>query len=391
MIKKYIMSRINNCVNIEPQFDKIKNLIDYEQFRTNHNKISIFCNAKLKFVSLILVASFMLVLVFFINYNSTKPVDPNSGVVVQTPSETDPVLIYSISTNKDTYLYGEEFEINVLMCQNPDKSWCVAEGDLRIKIMENECYEVIGDKEYIISNFNSSSYHGTKEEPYPIHVTFKIKPLKENFTIGLIEFGIKFSYNEKIEDIIKENFEIEPNSNQWWYDFEQEYFLIISGLFHINDAMGIVLSNNEIDLLYKSLNREFNNNYIDKKEYMNKLVDYLLIDEICIRREIKDSAVYYFSRNTKFKVQFDNENDDIYIKLSNLLQENQNIDAAKMLVDLALDNELISQELYNIEIHNIIDSTIWRKFKYSHVPYLNNQYIIFNDYKDYLFDFELII
>lgn len=400
MAKKYIESYIDKTVEVAPKFEKINHMIDYEQF--NKKKLNPF-NINIKFVSVSCMFFIVLILSVLIinkfddqnlpndnpdlpNDNPDLPTLPVSGIINESNPDLGLTSIgYKITTSETSCLYDQEFKIFVELSTSAEAIVEIGDGDLFIRISDSEYYEIIGDKEIVVKNFNSKEYRKTDDNPYPIRVEFTIKPIKPSFIVDDICISMKYTLinnKEFYEMYFSYPFE------QCWFNFNNEYFFNIRAMLFVNDAEGMKLSTNYFDMIENTLNKEYENGIIDKETYMSRYTASTLIYGICVW--VNDDHVGYWSLDLKVYITFKNKDDETKLLINKLIYEydaERNLkEAANLILEIAYKFGDITQEVYEREMLSIEENSVLTG------RYTADHLIPFDDYEDYIHnDYEYII
>ena len=252
-----------------------------------------------------------------------------------------PVISYRISADSGKYKVGEEFEITLLLCVNDNR---ILDGPFHVKLAKSPYYEIIDKDEYIISDFCKADYSGNPE----IEFKFKIKATAPCDTPSRFEFKIKCNADyEEYEDLYDKYANAES-----YCDFSDEYFITVCDLGFVINSKNIFISEDTQDLFYSTTNHEYINGTITKDEYIARVTEYLYYGSAAVKR-YDDNHYSYYSKNIRafftlgedyeyLSSCFDNNNsDDPYFE--------GYLSAANDLLDILLENNLISNAEYEIE------------------------------------------
>ena len=384
MDKKYIESYIDITVEKNPDFNNINTLIDYDQF---YKKKSNFKLNIVRIVSSLCVACILFIAgVLMVNksHDSNTPTPSVSGIVNESNSEQDvfPPFQYRITTEKTTYSYDEELEIT-LEIGFDSFSLPASIGDyFHAKIEESEFYEILGQQEYILKDFDYYDYCGKTESKYPIVYKYKIRPVKESFGLSRINFAFKFN-SEYYKGQQEWNSHILTYGN-WWFDFSNEYFFHIRGMYFINNKDNIELSVDFSNLVKNNLLADYNNGLVDKETYMDRYINSVVnIDGIAISQSFGE--VEYYSENVTIYLKFKDQENEVYLTIKKLIEERKLKEASKIIFETAFKYGDITQEVYEKEMTKMEQKEI------RVILYIDSELMPFNDYSDYLYDYEYII
>lgn len=280
------------------------------------------------------------------------------GPVFGTMPAFQPFINYDIFIESDSYDYGEEFQIHLWISPVFQTHDIIAEGDLKLKIEESDSYEVIGKKEVVIKNFSADSDR--------TYIQFTIKAVDKSNLVDKIQFKLKFNYKEKgMQDYLSTS----TKAKSEWINLDEEYFYSIDQLVYIADSKGIMLAGKKIimdiydaenNLFYKSINREYNSNTIDKNEYIKKCYQHVTKDQSYIY--VNDEYIRYVSKNIRayFYIDFDYEE---VKNLYNSDNESEKQAYASELIYLLYNQNYISEETYLQELEYIKTKGITTKNK----------------------------
>ena len=413
MIKKYIKNNIDQSVNVEPNFDKIDNLINYEQFNNKrNNKINI-----VKCLSVLCTACAMIIISFLLIPNlQTPPPGPTAelpaepeetpelpiepaGIVNEYDSSNEPTMaspfFYKITTDKSEYLIDEEVKITLELGLAWFQRYAFEEGDLNIKISNSNSYEVIDQSEYVIENFiamnegnKESEYFSTNDNNYPIKLTFTIKSIKENSNLSMICFLFKFNYTDK-ETWLSERGNI---LGDWWFDFDEEYIFNIKGMYFVNVDGNMKLSLSQVELINESVNKEYENGKIGKSDYVDELFSSLLMGNIFIDYSWNASQglydIRYYSNSIRLNITIDKQDNEFVKNVLPLLENEDNKEAAKLILNYVNTQKILSADLYEVELHNIKKTKVISLTSFYVLNYVSKD---FSDFEDYWFNYKYIL
>ena len=140
-----------------------------------------------------------------------------------------PLFDYQIYVEKNRYSYEQEFEIHINNII-PEFSYANAllAGELSIRLEESPYYEIIGQNEYLVSEFNPTDVDR-------LNFTFKIKATYPCDSPEYFVFKIKCPYDK---EMVEKKFPYPENVN---CNFDEEYFFTIKDLLYINDHNGMTI------------------------------------------------------------------------------------------------------------------------------------------------------
>ena len=252
-----------------------------------------------------------------------------------------PVISYRISAGSGKYDVGEEIEITLLLRVNDNR---ILDGSFHVKLAESPYYEIVDKNEHIIPDFCISDYAQNPE----IEFKFKIKATAPCDIPSRFEFKIKFNANhEKYEGQY-----IKSSNSEGYYDNSEEYFITVRDLCFVTNSENIFISKNVQDIFYSTTNHEYINGTITKDEYIARVTEYLYYGSAAVKR-YDDNHYSYYSKNIRafftlgedyeyLSSCFDNNNsDDPYFE--------GYLSAANDLLDILLENNLVSNAEYEIE------------------------------------------
>ncbi len=401
MINKYINEHIDQSVNVEPNFNKIDHSINYEQF--NNTKRFSKKNI-LRFISILCPTCIMIIgTILLINNLGTTPPEPTpilptepSGIVNEFDASNEPTIalpfFYKITTDKCEYSIGEEVKITLELGLSWFQRNCFEEGDLNIKISDDESYEVIGQSEYVIEDFitmiegnKESKYYATNDNRYPIKLVFTIKPIKEHSNLSVIYFSLKFNYSDKE---IFSGMDIDNIFKDWWFDFNEEYIFNIKGMYFVNVDGNVKLSLSQLELINASVNMEYENGQIEKSDYVNELFSSLLLGNIIIDYSWNASQglydIKYYSNSIRLHITIDNQDNEFVKNVLALLEKKSNKEAAKLILNYVDTQIILSADLYEEELHSIENTKVISLTSFYVLRYVSKE---FSDFKDYWFNY----
>lgn len=394
MINKYINEHIDQSVNVEPNFNKIDHSINYEQF----NNIKRFSkNNILRFISILCPTCIMIIgTVLLINNLIINKKIVNEYISSNQPTIPVP-FSYKISTKKSSFSYDETIEIDFELGLDSFLSRMFQPSDMTIKIEDNDFYEIINQQEYVFENTiieNKdeetvyykpfiSDYFSTNDNKYPIKLKYFIKPTKDSFRLSSIDFSIKVKFSEDFKNEIQTQIGYNYNYlGSWWFDFDEDYKFNIRAMYFINENKLMKLSLNYKKILEVYLNEPYEKEEIDKDIYMDRLINSLVLGNVAVQY-YQDGTLCYISENIKFKISMEN---NFYEKIINLMNERKNKEVAINVLNYLNDNIDIPSQLYELELNNINKNTVI--IDYYPLPSNISFNIPFNDYKNYIFDYE---
>lgn len=329
----------------------------------------------------LIMTTFIVVISLIMNNVNLKPTDigisqTNMGGNDISPN---PLIFYKIDISKNEYTYEDIITVSFKMAKNQYE--VIAEGDLEIKLIADDFY-ILSEDTYRYEHFESHLFNydyrkqGTQKE-WPISVDFQIKGLKVSEFTNSIKIMLKFNVDEEFKE------------TDLMHDYSKEYLLEYE-VFNMNDQLGIILSgNNKGQLFYKSLNRQFAINLIDKSVYMKRATLYS-IDGISTiiymgRANSQGQINYrflYLSRHISATLSLNHD----YAFLEELYDNNSEVtdkEIAKKLIEILRIGEFIDQEIYETEINFIDGNQLSRERQ----GYFNSSLIPFDDYLDYMYDY----
>lgn len=294
--------------------------------------------------------------------NTGRPVIPSYG---------DPIVITNIgggapSISRIFYKweiegsqYGIDDEINMIIYfghgyrPNDESTIKMLLKDLKISITV-DAFEMIGQSEYVIEDFNSETYfieeYWNENPNFEYRVTFKIKLKSLERTRGEIE-------------LIFDNYEEGYTSSE---DGEPPR-IITQSVYYVVDELGVLLSDVEPYTLYfQSMDRRYDKGLITQEAYINEVVpnsgDKIIINLAGVQTTLGDGSfqgftLNYTSKHMRFSLNISKSYQELYNQYTELLDHN-NAEARrtdyesyiKAILDLLLDNDLISESNRNQEV-----------------------------------------
>ena len=272
-----------------------------------------------------------------------------------------PFFSYKIFVEKNKHNYEELIDIYVNEVQAQHIIHAINDGPFYIKLEESPYYEIVGQKEYLMENFETDDVLDFK---FTIKATYPC-----DFPEWFV-FKIKCDYNEEeVEKLVSEGSLYVRDCN-----FEDEYFCTIKDLAFINDSNGMIIGEFDDTIFYESLNRQYANGTISSKfEYMNKLYQFISNDKPFVNVE-KNNTVIYESKNLKACLILGQEYDYLY-DMYGQKEDNLN-DIAKTAMGILYKNSIISFSVYESEIRYIEERGTTRRS----VEFMYEQ-IAFDDFK----------
>ena len=284
------------------------------------------------------------------------------------------LFYYEINVGSGKYNIGDEVEITISL--KPDLPGYCKEGEFRIKIADSPYYEIVGDSEYVVSDFAKADFDLTKL----LNFKFTIRPTSTCDLRERLNFKIKFNPTDYFE---REAKYFTNNTIHYFYcDFSEEYFFTIGHIEYVIDSQGMLLGTRDNPPFYDSLNREYLAGAIDKDSYIDKFINYLAGGATIIYYDY-NNAFHYLSGNIRAKITINDEYSHLIGQYHSSEEENLH-EIARDLLKIMLDNNAISSEMYETELHHLESVELKSKIKptplYSLVP--------FDDYfRAHYFDF----
>ena len=264
------------------------------------------------------------------------------------------------------YGYNEEFDIRLTVSMYASY---VKEGPLYVKLAESPYYEIVGDSEFIVSDFGNQDSREQVNE-----FVFRVKPTKQCNLLEFFDFKIKFTPTDQLK--------LSPYENYAWYcSPDEEYFYGFNKLSFINDSVGMLINDGEgkTKAFYDSINREYKNGTLDKDSYIDRLYEYNLNDSVNLEVSYvnnKTSQPYFKYSSKNIRAEFYLKDDLEYlISLFDDRTEEPSDILSKKLINILYENGYITEEEYKNEIKYIENKPTSRR---SYIIY--DQFIPFSLY-----------
>jgi hypothetical protein len=264
------------------------------------------------------------------------------------------------------YDYNEEFDIRLTVSMYTSY---VKEGPLYVKLAESPYYEIVGDSEFIVSDFGNQDSREQVNE-----FVFRVKPTNQCSSVEAFDFKIKFTPTDQLK--------LSPYENYAWYRSpDEEYFYGFYKLSFINDSVGMLINDGEgkTKTFYDSINREYKNGTLDKDSYIDRLYEYNLNDSVNLEVSYvngKASQPYFKYSSKNIRAEFYLKEDLEYlISLFDDRTEEPSDILSKKLINILYENGYITEEEYKNEIKYIENNPTSRR---SYIIY--HQFIPFSLY-----------
>lgn len=292
----------------------------------------------------------------------------------------NPIIYYLIDIPKNEYAYEDEIIIDVKLAKNNYE--VIENGNLELKISAAD-FNIEGQTEYIYENFESNyynyNYKQAEEGKWPISISIKLKGAEVKKLTNSINIMLKYNVSDEFKE------------SDLMHDYSKE-FIETFKVYNMNDTLGILLAANENSeseglLFYKSINREYEAKVLDKKEYMKRCTSFGIegINTMLYSGSISDRYEFiYLSERISAILSLDQS----YSYLDEIYQENLEDSDKKIsmeLLEILYDEGKIDSETYNVEIESITNNTLSR----IRLGFFRGGLIPFNDYIDYLYDYQI--
>ncbi|MDE5855971.1 MAG: hypothetical protein K2H06_02890, partial [Anaeroplasmataceae bacterium] len=318
MSKNYIEKVIDEKVQFEPDYSRIKEQVNIQPKQAS-KKRWVWPSLSIGLVSIAVIVAIIVSLSLRSNPNPTPTPTPTydgvhfnnytsngSGSGSGVPLPPPPMVSYSIDVEKDNYEYNEEFIIKYTIKGLND--YDVADRDnLKVKIVSDK-FEFLSPTEYHfdletdISTYGNILSFGEKYEDsiYPIEMELKVKSTKPNESLDtinmesilfLLEFPLKDEFKEGVlqGDYFERGETYKNGDDEFTKDFEW-----IHRFYFLNDELGTLLvdeskkfvypskdkENEEVlvqprtEIMYRSLNRLYEDNLISENDYIRRIINY---------------------------------------------------------------------------------------------------------------------
>lgn len=429
MSKNYIEKVIEEKVSFEPDYSKIKEQVNIQPKQAN-KKRWVWPGLSIGLVSIAVIVAIIVSL--SLRSNPTPPMPTYDGVHFNNysnngggssdgePLPPPPLVKYSIDVEKDNYDYNEEFIIKYTIRRNYGYDISNDLNDLNVKIISDK-FEFLSPTEYHFDLDTDVSIYGNilsfgekyEDSIFPIEMELKVKAKKQSETVDsilfLLEFPLKDDYKEML---LQDDFYDKGETYQYMLDEFTKDFEWIHRFYYLNDELGTLLVDKgktfrypntnpkwsktitvpaKTEIMYRSLNRLYNNNLISENKYMKRLIDYFTDNMTYLGWEgtyIQDKYIVsyqYYSRN--FRVYFDlNDEYDYLLELYQKDQESR-IQATKVLVKILYEQGKITLDEYNKEIAIIEEEGVLRDGSWQGFFYEYNEVLVpFKNHAEYYFD-----
>ena len=277
---------------------------------------------------------------------------------------------YSITTDKETYSYGDEIEITLSLQFSRRR---MEDGlNYIIYLEESPFYEMLGEREYLFVNINERDYSCSDGAEKRFLTKFKVKIDEPTYTTQAFKFAVA-CYSEEDKE----------NESNW-------FIRTLRDVFYIGDLQGIMIhqmpySYNHFDgeghwtprphfslgqkeILVASYNREYQAG-VSVEELIDRYVrdDYDMKNRIFYYGSSTESEDYsceyyylsYVSSGVRFKIYLPKDNECVKLYKERSVFYATNDEAVKeyleKLLSFALENGAITEEEYTAEISYIFD------------------------------------
>ncbi|MCM1130381.1 MAG: hypothetical protein NC310_08690 [Roseburia sp.] len=437
MSKNYIEKIIDEKVSFEPDYSKIKELVNIKPRQANKKRWA-WPSLSIGLISIAVIVAIFVSLnlrsnpnpiptptydgVHFNNYSNN-----GNGGGDGEPLPPPPMVSYSIDVEKDNYDYNEEFIIKYTI-EDIGGDAVADRNDLNVKILSDK-FEFLSPTEYHFDLETDSSTYGNilsfgnegKTAIYPIEMELKVKAKEQTDNVENISFLLEFPLKDSYKKMLLRDDDYDKGETyQCMLDEFTKDFEWVHRFYFLNDDLGTLLVDmnkriNYYDTLYKrddyinaytavrykSLNRLYEKELVTKNEYMKRLINHFTNKRTSIylrvERQIQDGKTIsivsyeYYSRN--LRVGLKDEQDSLYELYQKDLEGK--IQVIRILLQMLYVEGKITLEEYNDEIvildeEGILTSTDWQELIYRDWMHLFEQYnavlVPFKDYKDYYLD-----
>lgn len=279
---------------------------------------------------------------------------------------------YSITTDSETYNYGDEISIKINIQISPEGFYRIDQkdsGTLTLTLKDSDYFDIIGDKSIAIENILPKDYLCKNEENKYLSYTFKIKINEPTYIVKNLEITAQFTEYKDGEAN-----ELEAVSFQKVNFIADSQGIIIASqpysFNHFGDEWPSFL-NPEL-LLAKSYDREYLAG-VSVEELLDRNVEYTLENEIVLGKIYNNDGTHtisYISKNARICAHLPSDHE--YVNLYDSCKNEEQIkEFARIFLSLALKNSDLTENEYNAEIEYIStdNSTIsFNKNTLYHVP-----------------------
>ena len=312
---------------------------------------------------------------------------------------------FSIITNATSYNYGDEIEITATI--QFAYAWADV-GIFTVFLEESPYFEIIGEKEYTFENIEQEDYCCHKSAN-KIITKFKIRIEEPSYAMNY--FNIMADYKPTNNSSIIENYgAIKLKST--YYILDSQGIIVHQTPYsyeHGEDGShGSDITKSKInelgenDLIAASLNREYLagasiENLIDRYvefTYVGKQKPAASIYRYYSHNSDKRHSISYVSSGLRFKIYLpsDHEYLDVYDNEIDKNESQSDKKYAEMILRLALDNQVITDEEYDAEIKRVYDGSRYITVDYG-TPKMFPGNLVFDDprgddYFNYVFSME---
>ena len=321
-------------------------------------------NSISKVISIILIVVTVLSLSSCAFWNDT----PSSG---GEPQVLD-LFCYSLTTDKETYNYGDEIEITAAIRFTESKPYV---GTFTVYLEESPSFEIIGDAKYVFEDVKVEDYCCHKKTD-KIIVSFKVKITEVDearYSSNLFNIVGEYKYYYASREYTRAHyfwlFYIVDSQgiivNQLPYSYEHNE----NGGGHGTDhTKGRISGLEKQELLISSYNREYLSGVS-----VEELIDRYVRDDFDMKNRIfyygsstepEDYSSEYFylsyvSSGVRFKIYLPKDNECVKLYKDRPVFYASDDEAVKeyleKLLSFALENGAITEEEYNAEISSILD------------------------------------
>ena len=292
------------------------------------------------------------------------------------PSYTPADCCYEITTDSETYSYGEEINITAkLHIRNPailDVYEKRLQTDLTVVLEESPYFEIVGDSSVYFENINTSDYLCSEKYKTPqndLVANFIIKINDPSYTVNEAIITAKFEGtlpNVEIDFYEEKTFRwpamiylgdtqgvIVETSRSYIHGGKHKYSIFA------DESSPLLVSDRNYELIAKSLNREYAAG-MSRDEIVNRYYELFLGDDYAVNissiaKEIgrnqyeRSCECYYISTDLRIKVYIPGENANYQFMNSG----NGYKATAYRILLFALENNLITTEEFTNEIQRI--------------------------------------
>ena len=210
-----------------------------------------------------------------------------------------------------------------------------------------------------------------------------------------IKFGIYSDYGvnkDNLKDLLmfyssKEKKLITLDEYVEKMDKDQEYIYYACG--ESNDKVDNMP---QVELINESVNKEYENGKIGKSDYVDELFSSLLMGNIFIDYSWNASQglydIRYYSNSIRLNITIDKQDNEFVKNVLPLLENEDNKEAAKLILNYVNTQKILSADLYEVELHNIKKTKVISLTSFYVLNYVSKD---FSDFEDYWFNYKYIL